>query len=447
MKNGKHVTKVTKNIKYICIFAHKSKSAIQMMTILLGISYKTAPVKIREIYAFSNTDIDDILIHAKEFKQILGFVIISTCNRTELYARFDSDNESENTALLYKIIESVRPHTDNHKAHFFVKTDKDASLHLMNVSAGLDSMILGEDQIIGQIKTAWNLARDAKTIDPSLDRLFQKSIEAGKRVRAKTDINSGSGSVSSAAIDLSVRIFGNLKNKQAMFIGTGETGELAIHNLIKKGGKRPIITNRTREKAELLAQKYSAKLVDYDKKEDYYKDADIIFIATGASAPVITKKIAEQSMKMRDYKKQIYIDLSVPRNIEISVSEISGIHLYSVDDLQNVVNETGLKRREAAVKAKKIIQDTADEYENWLSSQKLSPTIQKIITHFDNINNNELNGFKKTHANCDCSEVSLYANHITNKYKRLFIRNLKNITDNGKKTEYMQMLDKLFELN
>lgn len=416
------------------------------MTALLGISYRTAPVKVREKYAFSNSDLDDLLQLSKQNPLLEGFAAISTCNRTELYCRFSENYKPEGCQALFKMVKAIKHFEPSDAEYFYYKADNEVTEHLMHVTAGLDSMVLGEDQIIGQIKAGWNLARQAGTIDPVLDRLFQKAVEAGKKVRSKTEINSGSGSVSSAAIDLSIRILGGLKNKRAMFIGAGETGELAVQSLVKKGGKAPVVSNRTYSKARTLAQKYMGKPVKYEDKEKFYADADIIIIATGARKPVITKKEAEESLKKRNYKKQVFIDLSVPRNISSEVADIKSAKLFSVDDLQAVVDSTNEKRQRAASDAKAIIAKVANDYNNWVSNKKLSPTIQKIIKNFKTVNQKELDGFQKINSQCECMEVSKYGEHIANKYTRLLIKNLKNVTDNGKRTEYIKMLNELFEL-
>jgi glutamyl-tRNA reductase len=232
-----------------------------------------------------------------------------------------------------------------------------------------------------------------------------------------------------------------------MFIGAGQTGELAVQRLVKKGSPAPILTNRTRDKAEVLAEKYNGIVVDFADRVNHYPEADIIVIATAAQCILITKNTVEKVMQQRNGRKQIYIDLSVPRNIEESVNEVENAHLYGVDDLQQIVNSTNDKRKLAVKDAELIICELAQEYTDWLSTLNLSSTIQKILENFNSVNAAECQGFVKINAVTDAQPVSQYGKHITNKYTRLLIKNLKTVTDNGKKTEYIEIINDLFDLN
>ncbi len=414
---------------------------------LFGISYKSATVEVRENYSFTNEEIESFHRLLSIDKKMKGLAIISTCNRTEIYFHIENINPAQAFDFITQNLSYFKNFKEEHKENFYFKHDSGAAENLFRVASGLDSLILGEDQIIGQVKDAWTFAKDSQIISPALDRLFQKATECGKRVRSETTINEGSASVSSAAIDLCSQIFTDIDRRKVMFIGAGQTGELAVQRLVKKGSPKPILTNRTREKAEVLARKYEGVVVEFPERVNFYHQADIIVIATAAKCILINKNTIEKVMEQRLGKKQIYIDLSVPRNIEESVNDIENVHLYGVDDLQQIVNSTTEKRKFAVKDAEKIIHEITLEYSDWLSTLNLSATIQRILENFNNVNESEYQGFVKVNSGIDSNPVSKYGKHITNKYTRLLIKNLKTVTDNGKKTEYIEMINELFDLN
>jgi glutamyl-tRNA reductase len=414
---------------------------------LFGISYKTATVEVRENYSFTDDEITCFNRLLSIDKKMKGLAIISTCNRTEIYFHVENMNPTQAYDFIVQNLTYFKNFNEEHKPNFYYKHDSRTAEHLFRVASGLDSLILGEDQIIGQVKDAWTFAKESNIISSALDRLFQKATECGKRVRSETAINEGSASVSSAAIDLCSQIFTDIDKRKVMFIGAGQTGELAVQRLVKNGSQKPILTNRTREKAETLAHKYNGITVEFSERVNYYPEADIVVIATAAQCILISKNTVEKVMEQRAGKKQIYIDLSVPRNIEESVNDIENVHLYGVDDLQQIVNSTTDKRKLAVKDAEKIIHELTLEYSDWLSTLNLSATIQRILENFNNVNESEYQGFVKVNSGIDSNPVSKYGKHITNKYTRLLIKNLKTVTDNGKKTEYIEIINDLFDLN
>ncbi|MBN1252414.1 MAG: glutamyl-tRNA reductase [Bacteroidales bacterium] len=409
---------------------------------LVGISFKTAELKIREQFSFSDEEIIEFSEFLKNDYEHKELVVLSTCNRTEIYfySLKVNDNEAFNTILnaLFKF----KNYTKHLKQYFYFKSSIQVAEHLFKVTSGIDSLVIGEDQIIGQVKSAFNYAQEIKSAETILTRLFTKSFEAGKKVRSETKINQGSGSVSSAAVDLCHKNYRDLQNRSILLIGAGETGQLVLTSLSKHKIKSLYIANRTFSNAQELAERFNGKALNLDEIETYLEKSDIIIIATNSKKHIISKEIAEKV----NSRKKLYIDLSVPRNIDEKVSEIENAELFAVDDLNKIVNSTTQKRIDAISDAMVIINSVTADYMDWLIMRGLSPIFSKIKKNFQEINEKELEGFLKANSIENKKEIIDYGKHITDKYARLFIKNLREIVKNGEKKEYIESINKLFEL-
>ncbi|HCY39880.1 MAG TPA: glutamyl-tRNA reductase [Prolixibacteraceae bacterium] len=412
---------------------------------LIGISYKTALVEVREKFSFTKEEIIPFSEMLQQQTEISDIVLISTCNRTEIY--FSQDIHDHQTAfeLVYEVIKKFKQVNDHCWHYFYHRSNAGAVRHLFEVVSGLDSLIIGEDQIIGQVKEAYLTCTEAALTDAVLMRLFQKSFEAGKRVRSETGIKLGITSVSSAAVEMCSCLLNGVKDKNVLLIGTGETGNLALQNIVKKGVGKVTVTNRTYEKAEKTAAKYKAEVLAFDQYENSLDQCDIVMVATASPKPLITKEMVMRSMEARSNRQQIYVDLSVPRNIEKEVSELENVSVLGVDDLQEIVNQTTEKKKESAAKAVVIIDEVVSDYTEWLASRSLRPAINTITTNLQAINDEELSTYRKL-SNPEMQEiVDDYAKHLTQRYTRLLIKNLKDLTDNGKNIDSLKTINDLFK--
>ena len=412
---------------------------------LIGISYKTAPLEVRERFSFTKEEIVPFSEFLQQETGISDLVLVSTCNRTEIY--FSQDVHDKQTAfeLVYEVIKKFKQVSDHCWHHFYHNSNAGTVQHLFEVTSGLDSLIIGEDQIIGQVKEAYLTCTQAALTDAVLMRLFQKSFEAGKRVRSETGIKLGITSVSSAAVEMCSCLLDGTNDKSVLLIGAGETGSLALQNIVKKGVGKVTVTNRTHEKAEKIASKFNAETVSFDHFEDHLFESDIVMIATAASKPLITRDMVIRSMELRNNRPQVYIDLSVPRNIEQSVAELGNVNVLGVDDLQEIVNQTTEKKKESAAKAQIIIDEVVADFVEWLASRSLRPAISTITANLQAINHEELSTYRKLSTPEMQEIVDDYAKHLTQRYTRLLIKNLKDLTNNGKNIDSLKTINDLFK--
>jgi glutamyl-tRNA reductase len=412
---------------------------------IIGISYKTAPIEVREKYSFTADESLEFLRQLKIDPELTGAVVLSTCNRIEIYFHFEKCSINKGIDSVFRNLEFYKRTHTRDRSYFYSLEEEKATEHLFKVVSGLESLILGEDQIAAQVKNCFKLSLDNDFSSPVLTRMFNKAFEAGKRVRTETSINLGMASISSAAVELLFRRFPDIRKKKILLIGTGIMGELALANLVKRKCNSIYITNRTYSKALELGEKYRVKTFELDRLYEYLAMCDIILVATGAQKHIITREMVDFFIHQRE-EGQVYMDLSVPRNISTKILEFPNIELFAVDDLQEIVRDTQNKRKEAIAEAMEIIHLVKQEFTDWLYALELTPSILKIKKNIDAVSSSELEGFIRINGITDIEMVSRYAEHISGKYARLFIRNLKNVTDNGKRREYVSIINKLFEL-
>ena len=413
---------------------------------LIGISYKTAPLEVWEQFSVSKEEIIPYSELLQKETGISDIVVLSTCNRTEVY--FSQDRYDFQTAakLVYKTLKHFKGIQNKYWLSFYSHVNAEAVKHLFEVASGIDSMIIGEDQIIGQIKDAYVYCTKAALTDAVLMRLFQKSFETSKRVRTETKIKMGTTSVSNAAVQLCSNLFEKLSDKNVLLIGAGETGSLVLQNLTKKGVHKVFVTNRTEEKAERLALKHECSSIPFEQVASELHHYDIVIVATGSQVPLVTRPMVEQSLKERNSREQIFIDISVPRNIEEKVEELKAVRLFTIEDLQEVVNTNMEKRKKSICSANKIINEIVDEFFEWLASRALRPAIKTITYNMTKISKDELSGYNKVNSEEMQMAIHDFSKHLTQKYTRLFIKNLKEMTDNGKNTDSLKIVSELFSI-
>lgn len=340
---------------------------IQVMAIFaLGINHKTAPVALREKLAFSPEQVPEALQQLSATLRLADAVILSTCNRTELYFSGDAEQSEQ---VLHWLAQFHQLNLTELQQHLYLYRDQDAVQHLMRVSAGLDSLVLGEPQIFGQVKQAYNQSRQAGTINPLFERLFQKTFSVAKEVRTETDIGANAVSVAFAAVTLAKQIFGKLEKVRVLLIGAGETIELVAKHLAEQGAKHLSVANRTYERAESVARQFDAQVLTLSQVPARLVDADIVISSTASTLPIVGKGMVEQALKLRKHKPMFLVDLAVPRDIEQQVAELEDAYLYTVDDLQSIVVQNLNNRQQAAEQANVMIASGAADFQQWLQLQ------------------------------------------------------------------------------
>ncbi len=346
-----------------------------MALLSLGINHLTAPVDVREKVAFAPEQMSEALHELHGIPAINESVIVSTCNRTEIYCDASSVDSGVLTDWLsaYHGIQhdSLQPYVYRH-------VDEEVARHLFRVASGLDSMVLGEPQILGQLKDSYDKARGGNTVNAILDRLFQHSFNVAKRVRTDTEIGSNPVSVAFAAVNLSKQIFGDLDQLHALLIGAGETIELVSRHLKSQQIGSMTIANRSLERAQALAQEIGAEAVQINAVPEQLVPADIVIASTASQLPILGKGAVESALKKRKHRPIFMVDLAVPRDIEPQVGELNDIYLYTVDDLKTVVDENLRGRELAAEAAQEIINLEVIAFNRWLKTHQSADQIRQL---------------------------------------------------------------------
>jgi glutamyl-tRNA reductase len=358
-----------------------------MSVVLVGISHHQAPIELRERAALDP-------VRAGELARALAgenaeAVCLSTCNRTELYLAAESADEAEQRAeaALLALEEELGPAL--YRLH-----DEAAALHLFRVAAGLDSMVPGEGEILGQVRTA----HEVGTAGPILDRLFRHALHAGKKARTETAIGESPASVPSAAAALAEQVFGDLRDRAILVIGAGETGELAVKSLVARGASIAFVANRTVERARELTERYGGTPLRLDDVQEHLEHVDVVLASTGAPGWVLTRERVERSLHARRGRPLFLIDLAVPRDLEPAIHQLDACYLYDVDDLEAVVAETLAGRRREAERAEAIVAAEADRFREWQASLDVVPAIASLRARAEQIRAAEIERAKLTGA-------------------------------------------------
>jgi len=407
-----------------------------MTLITLGINHKTAPIGVREKIAFSPAEIPEALQDMARLREMREVALLSTCNRMELYL----NTTSENVDFLFDWLAENKSlsREDLQECHYIYQGEQ-AIAHMMKVACGLDSMILGEPQILGQLKDACSIARSAGTISTLLDRWFQQAFVAAKQVRTETDIGASAVSVAYAAVSLAKRLFGKLDNMTTLYIGAGETIELVARHFNEIADLNMIVANRTRERADQLAKQYSATSIALTEIPAYLHKADIVVSSTASPLPILGKGLVEKAIQARKHRPIFMIDLAVPRDIEVEVDELPDIYLYDVDDLQDVIKENIKVREQAAEQAKQIISVQSDRFMQWRRSLDAVATIKVFRNKYQRLAEQELErSLAKLEKGESPAELLKEMSHrLTNKFLHEPTRQLSEASSSGKKESIM----------
>ncbi|MCU7960278.1 MAG: glutamyl-tRNA reductase [gamma proteobacterium symbiont of Bathyaustriella thionipta] len=345
-----------------------------MNLIALGLNHQTAPVDFRERTAFAPDVIGDALRNLQARDYISEAAILSTCNRTEIYCAVTHDDGAADVEKWMGSFHDIEQ--KQLSPYLYLHRDNEAVQHLFRVACGLDSMVLGEPQILGQVKMAYQTATAATTTGKLLRRLFQHTFAVAKQVRTDTSIGNSPVSVAFAAVDMARRIFSDLSRQTVLLVGAGETIELAARHLQQQGIGRIIVANRTLERAQQLANHFNGSAITLTDMSSHLAEADMVISSTASPIPVLGKGAVERALKARRHQPMLMIDIAVPRDIEPEVADLNDIYLYTVDDLKEVIQENLASRREAAEQAEEIISRETDSFAAWVRSLDAITLIQ-----------------------------------------------------------------------
>jgi glutamyl-tRNA reductase len=420
-----------------------------MYILLAGLSHRTAPVEVRERFAFCGIDLDRAYDRLKKEASLEGAVIINTCNRTEVYATA-RDIEQGMEALFAFLQEFSGMDKAELQEYFYHPTCYDAIMHLFRVTSGLDSMIVGEAQIIGQVKDAYQRAMEDQASDSVLNTLFQRAIHIGKKVRTDTNLDRHPVSVSNAAIELARQVLGDLGNKSVLVVGAGEMSEMTTRYLVTQGVSSVIVSNRSYDRALEMAEQFGGRAVRFDRLPDELLNADIVISCTAASHYVMRCDNCREVLAARRGKRIIMVDIAVPRDIDPELQSIDGVYVYDIDDLQDVMENFLLERQKSIQEAEKIIADELVKFNEWLGSLYVVPVITALKTRAEIIKQNELRRALNRLGKISDREkniLSTMAHAIVNQILHDPIVNLKEMAVSQQGHLYAEVVKKLFDLS
>ncbi len=354
--------------------------------ILIGVNHKTTPVHIREKMALSG-GYEEPLLGLRKIASCKEYYLLSTCNRVELL--LVTDSVAVEDEVIDHIFGSSVPKEQCHD-YLYIYYDEEAAHHLFMVAASLDSMIVGESQILGQLKEAYRHAAGLNCTGALLNKLLHKSFSVAKRVRSETGIGSSAVSISYAAVQLAKKIFGNLKEKKVLLIGAGEMAELAAEHLVGQGVANVVVANRTLSRAMDMAKRFNGKAVSLDELFNQLESVDIIISSTGASDVIMRKDEVKGVMRLRRNRPLFFIDIAVPRDLDPQLADLENVFLYDIDDLTNVVEMNKSEREKEAVKARRIVDEESLKFQRWREGMAITPTIRSMRKKIEKICEDEL---------------------------------------------------------
>lgn len=387
-----------------------------MSLLAIGINHNTASVEIREKVSFTPEAMCESLQSVLELPGIHETVILSTCNRSEIYCSTENSNQSSEEVIRW--LASLHKLDLNALRHCtYVHTDKAVVEHISEVAAGLDSMVLGEPQILGQLKSAYATAQEFDSVGSSLNFLFQHSFKVAKKVRTETAIGENAVSIAFAAVSLSTRIFSDLSQCRALLVGAGETIELVARHLRERGLTQLTVANRTLARAEDLAREFDAQACLLSDIPEQLPRADIVITSTASQLPLIGLGMVERALKKRRHKPMFIVDIAVPRDVENEVGKLDDVFLYTVDDLRSVIEDNRRTREKAAIDARRIIQEESNQFLSTLNGRSATEAIKEIRSHAQRIQQAELEKAERAlAAGTDPNKVARQLAHgLTNK--------------------------------
>ncbi len=386
---------------------------------LIGLNHRSAPLEIRERFALDRTAPSQLGL-IQEQGPVRELLLLSTCNRVEILASGQAEAPCLQHLLEAWARQSGRS-PEELRPHIYSYTGLEAVQHLFQVASSLDSMVLGEPQILGQLKDAYRLAVESETTGTVLNRLLHKAFSVAKRIRTETSISKNAVSISYAAVELAKEIFEDLTRQQVLLIGAGEMAELALEHLLSSGVSRILISNRTFSRARDLAGKFQGRAVAFEDLFEALPEADIVISSTGASETVIQARDMRPVIKKRKHKPMFFIDIAVPRDIDPDLNQLDSVYLYDIDDLKDVVEDNLAKRREESRLAMSIIDEAVDGFAKWLFALDLNPAIVDLLDFGQAVGRQELDKtLKKIDTRLEPKELEALQTMVASMVKKLY---------------------------
>ncbi len=423
-----------------------------MQILLAGCNHRTAPLAIREQLAFppdaARQAMRELLVCYPQSEALL----LSTCNRVELYVARPAHGPPSAEQLLGFLARWHNVEPEELERVTYRHAGRDAAGHLLTVAASLDSMVVGETQILGQVRDALQLARQAGAVGPVLTRLAQDAIAAARRIHAETDLSAGRASIASVAVQLAQQIFATLGDKTVLLIGAGKMGEQVARRVIDLGPKRVLTANRTAERAEELAGRLGGQAISLAELDRGLAQADIVISSTGSPAPLVTAEMVRAAMKARRFRPIFFIDIAVPRDIEPEAGDVPHVYLYNIDDLQRVVESAMNGREQHVERARRMIEEAADAFMAWLHARSIGPTIEAFTRKLADLRSEELAWLlPKLSAGAtdrDRELIEQFAHRLLSKLMHDPVSELTSVCGpDGAADAYAQALAQLFKLD
>jgi len=420
-----------------------------MHILMTGLNHTTAPVELREKLSIQDADLESVLNQFRDTRTLLESVVLSTCNRTEVYAIVSSVHAGEDFLLKFLARHADVEPTEL-KKHIYSHQGKYAATHLMKVASGLDSLVIGETQILGQVRTAFHTALECGNTGALFNQLFARAIQVGKRAQSETTIGQNPVSISYAAVQLAKKIFGDLSNKTALVLGAGKMSDLTAQHLQAGGVRQLYVANRTLERAEVLARKFNGQVVDWSEFPEFLSKVDIVISSTGSKQPVITEKMVSRAAKVHSKRPLALIDIALPRDIEASVSKQKNVYLYDIDDLNGVVAANLAERARQGKQVERMIAEAITDYSQWLTEQEIVPVIAAIRAKGDDIQAGVMESLARKLPDMDERTRKLVHKHtmsIVNQLLRDPIQNMKELATASGGAQHVHVFAQLFGIS
>ncbi len=401
-----------------------------MSLVLVGLSHKTAPIKIREQIAFSEDQLSSALTQLNQEFELQESMIVSTCNRVEIIA------QGKNSQI--EIADSIKNFLYNYHSlnppfledYLYTYQSHSAIRHVFRVASSLDSMVVGEPQILSQMKQAYLLAQQAGSVGDDLKNLLPRAFFVAKRVRNSTRIGASAVSISSVAVELAKKIFGDLSEKSVLLLGSGKMGTLSARNLADSGIQEILVASRNPENSHQMASKVNGKSIAFDTMNEHLIQADIVIVSTNANSFLLQPSIVESSIRKRKYRPLFIIDISVPRNVDPEINNIDNVFLYDIDDLQSVLEANLLERHQEAELAEEIIDKEVDNFREKIDAQSIGPLLGELRTHIEKICLTELKAHQNTLTEDEYTRMEKISRKTAHKIAHPLITEFKNQNKN-----------------
>ncbi|WP_147532534.1 glutamyl-tRNA reductase [Bacillus marasmi] len=419
-----------------------------MHIIVVGLNYRTAPVEIRERLTFNEANIGEAMRTLRSKKSILENIIISTCNRTEIYAVVDQLHTGRYYIKEF-LSEWFNLDQDEFSPFLFIYEQDGAVEHLFKVACGLNSMVLGETQILGQVRSSFLLAQQEETCGTVFNQLFKQAVTVAKRGHSETDIGANAVSVSYAAVELAKKIFGSLNEKHVLILGAGKMGELAIQNLHANGASQVTVINRTFEKALDLATRFDGEAKTLQELQCALVEADIMISSTGASQFVITKDMMQNITKLRKGNPLFMVDIAVPRDLDPQIAELEGVFLYDIDDLEGIVEANLQERKKAAEKIMLMIEKEVVDFKQWLNLLGVVPVISALREKALLIQSETMNSMERKLSHLSERDIKVINKHtksIINQMLKDPILQAKELAGESNASQQLDLFVKIFNI-